>query len=86
MSSDELEAKVCEIFIQIEIEIENIEIRPRLRFKKVTQLLSTFWIREILQSLRSKEELKKLVPTTLDFPETTKIFISKSMCPKYKDL
>ena len=74
-----IEETVRRVFKKIGAEIDERDVQACHRFKEKERTIVKFvnW-KDCLQILRVKKELKSLVPTELDFPENTKIFINES--------
>ena len=82
-----LEKTVCRVFKRIGVEIDerNVQTCHHLKEKEriIVKLVN---MKDCLQILRVKKELKSLDPTELDFPENTNIFVNESLCPYYRGI
>ena len=82
-----LEETVCGVFKKIGVEIDERDVQACHRLKEEEKTTVKFVNRKnCLQILGVKKELKFLDPTELAFPEKTKIFINKSLCPYYRGI
>ena len=69
--------------IGVEIDERDLQACHGLQEKERT-IVKCFNMKDCLQILRVKKELKSLNPTEFDFPENTNIFINESLCPYYR--
>ena len=78
---------LCGVFKKTGVEIvkQNVQACHYLKEKQI--IIVKFVNRtDCLQILRIKKELKSLDPTMLEFPDNTKIFVNKSLCPYYRGI
>ena len=87
ISNSILEETVCGVFKKIGVEIDERDVQACHRLKEKERTTVKFVNRKnCLQILGVKKELKFLDPTELAFPENTKVFINKSLCPYYRGI
>ena len=78
---------MCGVFKKIGVEIDERDVQACHRLKEKERTTVKFVNRKnCLQILGVKKELKFLDPTELAFPENTKVFINKSLCPYYRGI
>ena len=82
-----METNVRYIFLKIGVSVENRDIqdchRVTVESRTMVKLSDR---RDCSQILSVKRELMNLVPTEMDFPTDTAIFINEILCPYYDDL
>ena len=69
---DSLETNVSKVFDKLGVHVEAKDIQ------------ACHHLKDSLQVLRVKKDLKSLDPTELDFPEGTRIFINEILCGYYR--
>ena len=82
-----LEKKVCDVYQEIGVDICDRGIHACRPLKDKNQRIVKFTNRkDCLGILRVKRRLKGLDPAAVDFPEGSKIFVNKSLCPYYQGI
>ena len=83
----DLEGKVCSVFNRTGVAVNPDDIDACHRLCNDKKTIVKFSKRKLCQKvLREKKKLKNVNPSEFDFPESTAIFISESLCSYYKML
>ena len=86
IEQDQLEDKVVEIFNKVRCNIvkENVEACHRIGKKNDRVIIKFSKLKECLQVLSVKKDLKNLDMVDIGLPENCKVFVNQSLCSYYK--
>ena len=74
-------------FKKIGVKIDERDVQACHYLKEKERTIVKFVnMKDCLQILRVKKELKSLDPTELGFPGNTEIFVNESLCPNYRGI
>ena len=86
VDDDNLEAKVCEIFSSIDVEVSTDRVEACHRLKNNRTIIKFSNRKDCVKVLKNRSKLKVSDKTVLGFDKDTKIYVNESLCPAYRFL